>query len=340
MASTIHPNSVLDRLFNGPNSSKEKSDQASQTGQAGQANGLNQALQNKYGVNASNAAKVPQDSSSISASMIRQAEQAYGYSQTMSLQLTTKEGDKVSVDFRQLYAQYQSYKEAVAGQQDPTGVRYFESREAMEMTAFEERFAFSVEGDLNEDELKAVFDVFEQVDKLANQFYEGNIENALQEGMKMELDFGQLQGMQLNMTQTQVMMNRQQQAVAAEYGQASGEAKSGATVAELPEYLQKWQQAIDSLDQWFKDAQGAWNELMAGVTAQRFPEQDSSQGWFERVQEFHSQLLEMARARDNVMNDAVTEEPVASANTDGDLNLVESTQAAEKIVNAAEEEKK
>lgn len=289
MATTINPNSMIDRLVGGANTNKDKAHGTAED----KLNSLVRPNPNEQAVNSA-----PQDTSSISAAMIRQAEQAYGYSQTMSLQLTTKEGDKVSVDFRQLYTQYQSYKETVAGQQNPTGVRYFESREAMEMTAFEERFAFSVEGDLNEDELKAVFDVFEKVDKLSDQFYGGNIEQALQEAMNMEIDFGQLQGMQLNMTQTQVSMSRQQQAAVAEYETTPDKA----TVAELPEYLQKWQEAIESLDQWFEDAQGAWNELMAGVTSQRFPEQDSPKGWFERVQEFHGKLSEMASLRNETMN--------------------------------------
>lgn len=298
MATTITPNAMMDRLLQGTGQNKEKSNEVT-PGASGLA-GARQPM-----------SQVPQDSTQINAAMIRQSEQAYGYSQTMNLQLTTQEGDKVSVDFRQLYAQYQSYKEAAAGQQEPSGVRYFESREAMEVTAFEERFAFSVEGDLNEDELKAVFDVFEKVDKLANQFYDGNIENALQEAMKLELDFGQLQGMQLNMTQTQVMMSRQQQAAAAEYDQTPEKA----TVAQLPEYLQEWQSAIESFDQWFEDAQGAWDDLMAGVTAQRFPEQDSAKGWLGRVQEFHSQLSNMATTQP-VSESADAAESVESVNED------------------------
>lgn len=297
MADMINANSLLNRLLTPANRANEKETDAN----SAVDKSLNKAIAHQYADNNPVQRKAPQDSSSISAAMIRQSEEAYGYSNTMSLQLTTKEGDKVTVDFRQLYAQYQSYKEAQAGQQDPTGVRYFESRETMEMTAFEERFAFSVEGDLNEDELGAIFDVFAQVDKLANQFYEGNIENALQEAMKMELDFGQLQGMSLNLTQTQVYMSRQQQAAVAEYGETGkGQHADKATVAELPDYLQKWQSAIESLDQWFEDAQGAWNELMSGVASQRFADQDSPQGWFERVQSFHSQLLEMAQQRSDL----------------------------------------
>lgn len=294
MSNTINPNAIVNRHLNHPAQEQDANKFGQQVGKNGQP--IDPSV--KAFLNPSNV----QDQANISAAMVRQAEQAYGYSQSMSLQLKTREGDTVTIDFRQLYAQYQSYKEAQAGQQDPTGVRYFESREAMEATAFEERFAFSVEGHLNEDELEAVFDVFEKVDKLANNFYDGNIEKALDQAMKMEIDFGQLQGMQLNLTQTEVFVSSQQQAAVAEYAKGSGEEseKSAATVADLPEYLQKWQLALESLDQWFENAEAAWNEMMAGVTAQRFPEQDSPQGWFERIQSFHNQLKEMAQVKNDL----------------------------------------
>jgi len=234
--------------------------------------------------------------SSSRAAMVRQAEQSYGYSQTMTLELTTQEGDKVSVDFRQLYAQYQSYKESQSAQQGPNGVRYFESRESMEATAFEERFAFSVEGDLNEEELTAIFDVFEKVDVLANDFYGGNIEKAVEQAMQMEIDFGQLQSLQLNLSQTEVMSSSRQQA--AQYQQNSDVPQSGSMMVELPAYLQEWQTALDNLDQWFNDSGQFWDNLMADTTSQRFPEEASTQGWLERVQSFQDKLLSLARANE------------------------------------------
>lgn len=252
----------------------------------------------------------PSRQAEMAAARMESIERAYQYSETMSLQLTTKEGDTVSVDFRQLYAQYQSYKETQAGQAGPQGVRYFESREAMEVTQFEEQFAFSVDGDLNEDELQAVFDVFEQVDSLSKQFFDGNIEQALQQAMELEIDFGQLSSFKLDLTQSESLATRYQQAALAQYNnvqQQNPSADSGEEVAEeygvnmsdLPPYLQNWQQAIERLDEQFENAQTFLDNLMGEVTAQRFPEQDSREGWLDRVKAFHQQLADMAKA-DNV----------------------------------------
>ncbi|WP_051347123.1 hypothetical protein [Thiomicrorhabdus chilensis] len=243
------------------------------------------------------------DSTRLSTSAMQHMEQAYQYSETMSLQLTTREGDQVTVDFRQLYAQYQSYKLEQQAEQGPEGVRYFESRESMEVTAFEERFAFSVQGELNEDELKAVFEVFEQVDGLANEFYNGDLELALQKAMELEMDSGQLQSLQLNLTQTTVVATRYQESAMAQYEAMQQDADvddaQGGKIADLPPYLQKWQQAVERLDEQFENAQEFLDQLMAKVSEQRFPQQDESQeftGWLERIRDFHQQLSELMGA--------------------------------------------
>ena len=89
-----------------------------------------------------------------------QYEASMAYSHTMTLSLETKQGDSVQVDFRQLFAQYQSYQQQQSSESGPQGARLFESREAMEATAFEERFGFAVQGTLNEEETQAIFKVF------------------------------------------------------------------------------------------------------------------------------------------------------------------------------------
>ncbi len=79
------------------------------------------------------------------------------------------------------HSKYQEQKTEQSAELAPKGTQYFESKEVMEATYFEERFGFSVQGDLNDDELAAIFKVFEQVDELANNFFDGNIEKAFQQ---------------------------------------------------------------------------------------------------------------------------------------------------------------
>lgn len=318
MSNMIVDNPLLKRLFENPESKKSNESDLDVSELAKQADNSRNMGDVTYSLS-------PKAAKSMMNSM--QMESAYQYSETMSLQLTTKEGDQVTVDFRQLYAQYQSYKEMVTEQRGPQGVRYFESKEAMEMTAFEEQFAFSVEGDLNEDELKAVFDVFEQVDSLSSQFFDGNIEQALQQAMELKIDFGQLSSFKLNLTQTESTAVRYQKAAMEEYNQvqqqaeqpASGEEiadKYGVDMSDLPVYLQNWQEAINRLSEQFENAKSFLNEMMADVNAQRFPEQDSRQGWLERVTAFHEQLAQMAQSKSKDSADKTEPENAESLQED------------------------
>ncbi len=241
------------------------------------------------------------------AAMMRSLESAYHYSETMSLSLTTKEGDQVDVNFRQLYTSYQSYKEFQAGEQGPTGVRYFESREALEATSFEEHIGFSVQGELSEEELQAIYDVFEKVDALANHFFNGDIEKAFENAVALDVDFSQIDSLSLNLTQTEMKVMQYKQAAMAEYQRAQRESAEApeqagmaadnaeehiAEVGDLPDYLQNWQEAIASLDSFFERANEVVSDMVGEVAAQRFPDQDSRQSWLGRVREFHERLAE------------------------------------------------
>lgn len=244
----------------------------------------------------------------LAAARMQNYEHTLSLSQTMSLQLKTQEGDLVTVDFRQLYAEYQSYKEQQAGQVGPEGVRYFESREAMEMTAFEGRFAFSVEGDLNEDELNAVFHVFEQVDSLADRFYNGDIEAAFEQAMQMDLDYDQLQSMQLNLSQQRTEVSRYQQTAVAQYQSLQPDTANETvqSAVQLPDYFDQWEQTVAKLDELFANSRAFVDALMAKLmpgAGDAAEVEQNTQSPLERIQDFHNRLSDWA------MN-----QPVSTAN--------------------------
>lgn len=233
---------------------------------------------------------------------------AYQYSETMSLKIETRDGDKVTVDFRQLYEQYQSFNRFQSSEEGPKGVRYFEGREAMEMTAFEERFAFSVQGELDEDELRAIFSVFEQVDRLANSFFNGDIEKALQQADELDIDFGQLKSVDLDLQRTEMRATAYQQTSQYQSMQDKSPEDYGVSLSELPPYLENWQAAIEKLDEQFANAREMFDDMMSGTLAQRFPEQGDRPSWFERVQEFHDKLADWAGVPKSLEQDGVVDE--------------------------------
>ncbi|WP_019895785.1 hypothetical protein [Hydrogenovibrio halophilus] len=269
-------------------------------------------------------------------------EQSLSYSHTMTLNLQTREGDSVQVDFRQLYAQYQSYQANQSAESGPQGARLFESREAMEATAFEERFGFSVQGDLNDDELDAIFDVFERVGKLADEFFNGDVEKAFEQAQSLEIDFGQLKSMDLNLEKTQTMAQRYQQTQAYQQGEApkANEKGEASDVGKLPEYLQEWQGVIERMDEHFAQARESVDKMMASIMGQREEvateegedgaSKASPANWLERVQGFHDRLAEAFGLRDLMR-------PQADAQTDADTSANAEGETGENAETSAQE---
>ena len=236
-------------------------------------------------------------------SAIQHYQSSYSYSETMSLTLKTQEGDSITVDFRQLYAEYQESKFEMYAENSPSGARYFESTEQMEATHFEEQFGFSVQGDINDEELEAIFSVFEQVDALANNFFNGNIEQAFQQAVEMDIDFSQLQSVDLNLQQTETYSESYQQAATYEtVEQATQTAETTEfiepSIADLPPYLQQLKGVVDELDKQFVDAESVMDEFIASVTTSKFPDQAEDPTWLDRIRAFHEQLPERVAIAD------------------------------------------
>ncbi len=77
----------------------------------------------------------------------------------------------------------------------------------MEMYGFSEQsssgYSFSVEGDLNEAEMTAIEDLLEQVNGLADEFYDGDLATAFDMALDLESDGDQIAQFSLNMRQQQ-----------------------------------------------------------------------------------------------------------------------------------------
>lgn len=229
---------------------------------------------------------------------INQAQMQHQVSESMSVNLTTREGDEVTLDFKQLYAHYQSYQQTVAHQDEQSA----QGRQVVLMSeesfsadhAFEQRLAFQVQGDLNEDEVAAIVDVFQQIDALANQFFDGNIEQAFAQAEEMNVDFSQLQRVQFDLQRSETVQVSTTQVKAYEavqqYAQPFNEPKDALGLGDLPPYLQQMQAAIERLNEQFEAAHETFDQLMGGVVAQRFSHQDSPEAWMERVGDFHQRL--------------------------------------------------
>jgi hypothetical protein len=288
-----NPNQFTNSLLNRPTSNGLQAQNQDRIDQK------NQSLQ----ADASNPDKFSPSARGIqAAAQVQSSQSSYSISQSLSFSLTTQEGDTVQVDFKQLYEQYQSQTRQRAIEQGPEGVRQFESLESLESESFEQAIGFSVNGDLNEEELEAIYKVFDQVDKLANNFFDGNIEEAFQQAKDLDIDFGQIKNLSLEVTQTETRVSSSQQASAYQNVQdASNEEQleeddsQNGNVANLSGYIQDWQDIINTLDEQFANARSTFDEIFAGILGPRVGDETKSaeenrNSFFDSFKEFHDDL--------------------------------------------------
>lgn len=122
-------------------------------------------------------------------------------SRTFEMEVMTKEGDKVKIKVES----GQSFNSnQVNFQNGQTSIDGFEAS----FSSFD-NLSFSVEGDLNEEELAALNDLFGQVNDVAETFYGGDVEQAFDQAMSVGHNPEQLASFAVNMNQTETVAVRQ-----------------------------------------------------------------------------------------------------------------------------------
>lgn len=123
-----------------------------------------------------------------------------------SISLKTAEGDAVQISFASLQAYQEKLNQYEIEQQNESGDHFTVKQSEYNQAFFQsESFSFSVDGDLNEDELVAIGDLVNDVSKLATKFYDGNVQAAYQQAQKLGFDEQQISDFSLNLSQqTQV----------------------------------------------------------------------------------------------------------------------------------------
>lgn len=185
--------------------------------------------------------------------------QGLGFSSSSqaSLEITTKDGDKVSIRFddqenwrlqqqnrysasgRKAVEAYgnKSHGENASAQRSETGALHSGKSSGASGSSSSsiyysrtQGFSFSVEGDLDADELKSIGSLIDQVGSLSDSFFGGDLDGALKQAKELSLDDNELVGMSLSLKQSQAAA-LQQRSEAAKAASATDEASSsGSTV--------------------------------------------------------------------------------------------------------------
>lgn len=124
----------------------------------------------------------------------------YAEARNFRFELTTQEGDKVSIRASS------SLGVSVSAGRDAKGI--YSNASQSSASSFE----LLIEGDLNEGELKAINQLLGRVDELAGQFYAGNLDKVFDKALSLGYDDQQIASYSLNLSQVQI------QQVAVAYG--------------------------------------------------------------------------------------------------------------------------
>jgi len=124
-------------------------------------------------------------SSGVSASLQNHGNYDYASASQFSFQLTTAEGDKVTI-------RASASMGVSGGKSGDAGVSSSQS------------MSFSVEGDLSQSELKAINDLLGHVNDLAEQFFSGNLDNAFDQAVNLGYDESQIGSFALDLVQVDI----------------------------------------------------------------------------------------------------------------------------------------
>lgn len=137
---------------------------------------------------AANQQKVPQTSETTK--LYQQS--AYQRQDSFEFSLTTRDGDEVTISIsRSAYSDQQQL------QTNDLSIQAFE-------LGADSAFDLSVDGDLDEQELEAINGLMGQLQSLSDEFFAGNVGQAVNQAMQLDYNSSEIQGFSLDLSQREV----------------------------------------------------------------------------------------------------------------------------------------
>jgi len=173
--------------------------------------------------------------------------------ETFELSVTTRDGDRLRISVAQASANWSQSSFAASSDGKSATVAGSSQSGSMRIGGWQ----VDVEGELDDDEVKALEKLFGQVQDLSDKFYAGDLAGAFDRAMALDMDGEQLASMSLRLTQTSV-----RQATDA-YGSVAGQGAS-ATNTGLQDYAQGLLDALRSAGELAQEPRSMLKELLKG----------------------------------------------------------------------------
>lgn len=178
----------------------------------------------------------------LKAADVQQAslQSSYSRNENTQVEITTRDGDKILIDlFKEQSAQsVQRYS------QTEQGSVYSQSRTLSASTGIN----YQVQGELDEDEQKAIDELLKDVAKVSDQFFSGNVQQAFKKAMEMDFDTQELARFSLNLN----YQESRQTAISTYSNYQSQSEPQASGLAYEPQGLKEMSDFIKQLDQLFQ----------------------------------------------------------------------------------------
>ncbi len=176
----------------------------------------------------------------------------HSQSRNASIEVTTRDGDKITIQFSEQSSQSASRFSLVSGNGSATAVELSRQQHS--------RFSFSIEGELDEGERRAIDELLGKLDKVAGHFDSGNMKAAIEEAQNLDYDGSELAGFEMSLD-----AQRSSRAVAA-YQQTQQapviNSALGDAIAFMQELNERTREAANTA---FADPREAVKEMLAGM---------------------------------------------------------------------------
>jgi hypothetical protein len=245
------------------------------------------------GLESDYAPKAP-TSGSNSVAVAARSERFAAQAETFDMQVTTRDGDRLSISIASASANWSQSSVAAASNGNGSVAVASSSSGSLQIGAWQ----VQVEGELDEEERAALEDLFKQVQDISSDFYSGNLAGAFDRAMQLQMDGSQLASMSLQLTQTSVRQATDAYGAVAQQG---GQAASAVNET-LMDYARGLLDALRTADKVSEDAKGTLEQLLEGGFSldERFDESllDKAKGLNGRLLEGLQGLLDQAPAEE------------------------------------------
>lgn len=198
-------------------------------------------LGESLGVPSSDSSTTPDSTTSISGDYSSRNYRAQA--QSFNLDLTTLQGDKIHIQAANASSS-DSSKSADGSS----------STKTIQVAGY----SVQVDGDLNDEEMASLKDLFSKVSDISDKFYSGDLQGAFDQAVKLDINGTQLASLSLNMTSASVRATEA-------YGAASGGSKAGASNSALQDYAKSLVDGLQSASDLSSDPAKTMSDLLKGA---------------------------------------------------------------------------